>query len=73
LVTAELRKKIYEAVEALPENYRLLITLRHSEGYSYEEIAEIIQMPLGTVKTGLFRARRQLREALLAYEEMTHG
>lgn len=73
MVSAELREDIYQAVDALPEHYRLLITLRHNEGYSYEEIAAITELPLGTVKTGLFRARRQLREALAAYEEMTHG
>lgn len=73
MVSAELREDIYQAVDALPEHYRLLITLRHNEGYSYEEIAAITELPLGTVKTGLFRARRQLREALAAYEEMTNG
>jgi RNA polymerase sigma-70 factor (ECF subfamily) len=65
MITAELREQIYTAVDQLPETYRLLITLRHTDGYSYEEIAEITQMPLGTVKTALFRARQQLREALV--------
>jgi RNA polymerase sigma-70 factor (ECF subfamily) len=73
MVMAEWREQIYMAVDELPETYRLLISLRHTDGYSYEEIAEITQMPLGTVKTGLFRARRQLQEALAAYEGMVHG
>jgi RNA polymerase sigma-70 factor (ECF subfamily) len=73
LVTAELREQLYSAVDNLPETYRLLITLRHMDGYSYEEIAEITQMPLGTVKTGLFRARQQLRQALLTYEGTADG
>lgn len=73
LVTAELRQQLYQAVDDLPETYRLLITLRHTDGYSYEEIAEITRMPLGTVKTGLFRARQQLRQALTTHEEMADG
>jgi RNA polymerase sigma-70 factor (ECF subfamily) len=73
VVTAELRRQLYQAVDQLPETYRLLVTLRHSDGRSYEEIAEITQMPLGTVKTGLFRARQQLRQALAALEEMANG
>jgi RNA polymerase sigma-70 factor (ECF subfamily) len=72
-LTAELRQQIYNAVDDLPETYRLLITLRHMDGYSYEEIADITQMPLGTVKTGLFRARQQLRQALVSYEETADG
>jgi len=73
MLTAELREQVYTAVDDLPETYRLLITLRHMDGYSYEEIAEITQMPLGTVKTGLFRARQQLRQALMPYEETADG
>jgi RNA polymerase sigma-70 factor (ECF subfamily) len=69
IITAELREQIYTAVDDLPETYRLLITLRHMDGYSYEEIADITQMPLGTVKTGLFRARQQLRQTLTSSEE----
>lgn len=69
MLTTERREQVYTAVDQLPETYRLLITLRHQDGYSYEEIAEITQMPLGTVKTGIFRARQQLRQALTGYEE----
>jgi RNA polymerase sigma-70 factor (ECF subfamily) len=72
MLTAELREQIYTAVDDLPETYRLLITLRHMDGYSYEEIADITQMPLGTVKTRLFRARRQLRQMLASYEGTTN-
>lgn len=71
LVMAEWREQLYQAVDELPETYRLLITLRHTDGYNYEEIAELMQMPLGTVKTGLFRARQQLRQRL-SREEMSH-
>jgi RNA polymerase sigma-70 factor (ECF subfamily) len=60
---------IREAVLQLPEPYRTVILLRHMEELSYEEIAEALEMPLGTVKTCLHRARRRLRE-LLNEEEL---
>ena len=44
--------------------YRSCILLRHVEGYPYEEIAEMLDLPLGTVKTYIHRARSQLRELL---------
>jgi DNA-directed RNA polymerase specialized sigma24 family protein len=42
------------------------------DGYSYEEIADVTQLPLGTVKTGIFRARQQLRQELASYEGTTN-
>jgi RNA polymerase sigma-70 factor (ECF subfamily) len=69
LVAKELAGELEEAISALREDYRTAILLRHVEGRSYEEIAEIMEIPLGTVKTYIFRARRELREALSA----THG
>jgi RNA polymerase sigma-70 factor (ECF subfamily) len=73
LVTEELRLQVNTAVTQLPESYRLLITLRHVHDLSYQEIVEVTGMPLGTVKTGIFRARRLLREALSVYEEVIYG
>ena len=64
LLAEELKLQMLAAVQDLPESYRLLITLRHLQGMSYAEIAEVTRMPLGTVKTGIFRARRELRVAL---------
>jgi RNA polymerase sigma-70 factor (ECF subfamily) len=63
------RAFLHQQIEALPESYRLLISLRFQQDLSYAEIAEIVSMPIGTVKTGLFRARERLREALQVYEE----
>lgn len=60
---------LQDAIERLPASYQLLITLRFQQGLAYDEIAGITSLPLGTVKTGLFRARARLREALRAYEE----
>ncbi len=61
---------IQQQVQALPEGYRLMILLRFVNDCSYDEIAEIMDLPLGTVKTGLFRARRQLRDTLREYEHV---
>ena len=66
---AELRnlergEAISRAIRELPAEFRELITLRHFAGLSYEEIAEVKEMPLGTVKNKLFRARAVLKERL---------
>lgn len=62
----ELRVLLHLSIDRLPPTYRLLTLMRYSQNLSYEEIAEATGMPLGTVKTGLFRAHARLREALLA-------
>jgi len=57
--------EIETVVQLLPAPYRELILLRHSQDLSYEEIAEITGLPLGTVKNRLFRAREAMREHLM--------
>ncbi|HZI47627.1 MAG TPA: sigma-70 family RNA polymerase sigma factor [Pyrinomonadaceae bacterium] len=57
--------EIETVVQLLPAPYRELILLRHSQDLSYEEIAEIAGLPLGTVKNRLFRAREAMREQLM--------
>ena len=52
------------AIDELPENYKVAIILRHTEEKSYEEIAEILNIPLGTVKARIFRAREMLKKKL---------
>jgi RNA polymerase sigma-70 factor (ECF subfamily) len=64
LRNSERGQSIAQAISRLPPEFRELITLRHFTGLSYEEIAEIKQMPLGTVKNKLFRARTVLKEWL---------
>jgi RNA polymerase sigma-70 factor (ECF subfamily) len=64
---AERRAFLFRQIEALPESYRLLVTLRFQQELSYEEIASIVNLPLGTVKIGIFRARQRLREAWHEY------
>jgi RNA polymerase sigma-70 factor (ECF subfamily) len=60
----ELGSAIEQAVGRLRPEYRSCILLRHVEDRSYEEIAEILDLPLGTVKTYIHRARAELKEAL---------
>jgi RNA polymerase sigma-70 factor (ECF subfamily) len=60
----ELRDRLEKAIQQLPRNYRLLIAGHYLEGLQYEDLAEAMQLPLGTVKTQLHRAKRQLRELL---------
>jgi RNA polymerase sigma-70 factor (ECF subfamily) len=59
---SEWRTEIESVVKCLPSVYRELITLRHAQDLSYDEIAEITNLPLGTVKNRLFRAREMMRE-----------
>jgi RNA polymerase sigma-70 factor (ECF subfamily) len=60
----ELGGQIEQAIAQLRPEYRSCILLRHVEGRAYEEIAEILNLPLGTVKTYIHRARNELRQAL---------
>ncbi|MEM6795186.1 MAG: sigma-70 family RNA polymerase sigma factor [Acidobacteriota bacterium] len=55
---------IHEAIDELPWEYRELISMRHYAEMSYDEIATIKEMPLGTVKNKLFRGRQMLKEKL---------
>ncbi len=57
---------IREAMDELPAEFREILTLRHQEGLSYKEIADIAQIPLGTVMSRLARARAKLKECLAA-------
>lgn len=59
---SEWRTEIEAVVKCLPPSYRDLIVLRHSQELSYDEIAEVTGLPLGTVKNRLFRARELMRE-----------
>jgi RNA polymerase sigma-70 factor (ECF subfamily) len=60
----ELGGLIEEAIGKLRPEYRAVILLRHVEGYAYEEIADSLDLPLGTVKTYLHRARNELKDLL---------
>lgn len=61
---AEIRKRVEDALRLLPEVYREVVVLREIEGFGYEEIAEILDLNIGTVKSRLTRGRAALRECL---------
>jgi RNA polymerase sigma-70 factor (ECF subfamily) len=65
----ETRSYLFQAIGNLDDHYRLLITLYYQNELSYDEIASTLNLPLGTVKTGLFRAKAQLRNALTILED----
>ncbi len=60
----EVRASVADGLAALPDRDRALLVLREMQGMSYEEIARVIDRPVGTVKVALHRARGRLREAL---------
>jgi len=57
---------VREQLEKLPTRYRLVLILRHFQEMTYEEMADVLAMPVGTIKTHLFRARNLLKKRLLA-------
>ena len=57
-------QEVKEAVEALPENFRMAVLLADVEGFSYKEIAEILDIPIGTVMSRLHRGRKALQKRL---------
>jgi RNA polymerase sigma factor (sigma-70 family) len=74
----DLRQEIFEnmmgdevtiAINSLPIDFRTVILLCDIEGFTYEEISKIIDVPIGTVRSRLFRARNMLKEKLKAYAE----
>lgn len=69
LVESERSRVIATAIATLPPKYRVPIVLRDVEGRSYEEVAEIMELGLGTTKSRISRARALLREKLLGYLE----
>lgn len=64
LMNDQIIKVIKSAIEKLPEEMRIAITLREFEGMSYEEIAEAMDCPIGTVRSRIFRAREAIDEKL---------
>ncbi len=69
LEARELGSAIERAIGQLRPEYRSCIILRHVEGYPYEEIAELLELPLGTVKTYIHRARNELKQILESQDE----
>jgi RNA polymerase sigma-70 factor (ECF subfamily) len=64
VMSEEIRDTINRAIQGLPEELRTAILLREIEGMSYEEIAETMECPVGTVRSRIFRAREAIDKAL---------
>ena len=64
LASKEIASAVNAAIEALSEDLRQAITLREIEGLSYEEIAEVMNCPIGTVRSRIFRAREAIATRL---------
>ncbi|MBR0573277.1 MULTISPECIES: RNA polymerase sigma factor RpoE [Pasteurellaceae] len=60
VLSEELKRVVFETIENLPDELKSAITLRELEGLSYEEIAEVMQCPVGTVRSRIFRAREAI-------------
>jgi RNA polymerase sigma-70 factor (ECF subfamily) len=67
-----LDEDVQRALEDLPDDYRMAVILADLEGFSYKEIAEILEVPLGTVMSRLYRGRKLLEEEMLRYAR-EHG
>ena len=67
------RDRLHRAIEALPEIYRTTLVMHDFEGYSHVEIAEVLDIPVGTCRSRLFLARARLRVALGDLEGEIHG
>ena len=61
---AEEETRTQDLIDSLPEHYRIVVMLRHQQDLSYEEIAEALSLPLGTVKARIHRARALLKERI---------
>lgn len=64
LLTTEIADTVYRAIQRLPEDLRTAILLREIEGLSYEEIAQVMECPIGTVRSRIFRAREAIDKEL---------
>lgn len=69
----ELQRLVHEGIGRLPEDFRTVIVLYDIRGLSYQEISEVLGIPLGTVKSRLNRARNALREEMAVYLELFDG
>jgi len=68
LATDQLEAVVYKAIDDLAEDLKVAITLREFEGLSYEEIAEIMECPVGTVRSRIFRAREAIEKKIAAID-----
>ncbi len=67
-----LDEHVQKAMDSLPQDYRMAVVLADLEGFSYKEIADILDVPVGTVMSRLYRGRKLLEESMLRYAR-DHG
>ena len=70
-LTNEIQATVHRAIETLPDDLRIAITLRELEGLSYEEISETMDCPIGTVRSRIFRARESIELELVPLLDQT--
>jgi len=66
MASDQLEATVYKAIEDLPEELRVAVTLREFDGLSYEDIAQVMQCPVGTVRSRIFRAREAIEKKIVA-------
>jgi RNA polymerase sigma-70 factor (ECF subfamily) len=69
LATDQLEAVVYKAIDDLAEDLKVAVTLREFEGLSYEEIAEVMDCPVGTVRSRIFRAREAIEKKIAGIEK----
>lgn len=67
MLRQEMMNNLRQAIDALPEQMRRAIQMRDVEGHSYEEIAQALQCPIGTVRSRIFRSRQEIMDRMQAY------
>ena len=63
-MSKQIARTVNDAIDALPEELRTALTLRELDGLAYEEIAKVMECPIGTVRSRIFRAREAVAERL---------
>ncbi len=69
LATDQLEAVVYKAIDELAEDLKVAVTLREFEGLSYEEIADVMECPVGTVRSRIFRAREAIEKRIAAIDK----
>lgn len=72
-ISNQMRQELNREIAKLPEKYRLVVVLRHLNELSYEEIADVLGIPINTVKTQLFRGREILKQSLGSIKAGEYG
>jgi RNA polymerase sigma-70 factor (ECF subfamily) len=72
MMSSQIVTAVYQTIEALPDELKQAISLREMDGLSYEEIADLMNCPIGTVRSRIFRAREAIAEKLKPLIETTN-